>query len=132
MSKKYGRDATIEEISEITGIEADDIVLAIDAGKDVESIYQTVYQSDGSRTYVVDKIAAAKNVCDSENVLDKMVVDQLMDELDENERTLIRMRYYEDKTQMQVAAALGISQVQVSRLEKKILLRMRKSICPNK
>ena len=130
--KKYGRDATIDEIAAATGIETGDVVIAIDAARDVESIYQTAYESDGSKTYVIDKLSSASQENDSDNVIDRIVVEKLIDELDEKEKLLIKMRYFEDKTQTEVAKALGISQVQVSRLEKKILLEMKKSATANK
>ena len=126
MSQQKGRDATVEEISEETGIEVEDIVIAMAAGRDVESIYQTVYQGDGNKIYVVDKLAAAAESETGDVLINRMMLEQMLDDLEENERQLITMRYFEDKTQSQVAEKLGISQVQVSRLEKKILLRMRK------
>ena len=96
--------------------------------KEVESIYKTAYQSDGAQVYIVDKLAAVSEVPASEKLLNHMMLEQMIDSLDETEKCLIRMRYYEDCTQTQVADKLGISQVQVSRLEKKILMRMRKNI----
>ena len=124
--QKYGRDATIEELAEITGISKEDIVMALDASKEVESIYQTAYQGDGTTVFIVDKLAATTQVAQNDGVINKMMIKQLIDNLSDMERDIIRMRYYEDKTQNQVAQALGISQVQVSRMEKKILFRMRK------
>lgn len=126
MSQQKGRDATVEEISEETGIGVEDIVIAMAAGRDVESIYQTVYQGDGNKIYVVDKLAAAAESETGDVLINRMMLEQMLDSLEDNERLLITMRYFEDKTQSEVAAKLGISQVQVSRLEKKILLRMRK------
>ena len=106
----------------------EDIAVATTAGKEVESIYKTAYQSDGAQVYIVDKLAAVSEVPASEKLLNHMMLEQMIDSLDETEKCLIRMRYYEDCTQTQVADKLGISQVQVSRLEKKILMRMRKNI----
>lgn len=128
LAKQNGREASVEEISQATGISVEDIAVASSAGKEVESIYQTAYQSDGAQVYIVDKLAAVSEVPASEKLINHMMLEQLLEGLDETERQLIRMRYYEDKTQTQVAQKLGISQVQVSRLEKKILLRMRKII----
>lgn len=124
--QKYGREATLEEIAELTGISKEDIVMALDASKEVESIYQTVYQGDGNTVFIVDKLAATTQIAPNEGVINKMMLKQLIDNLTDMERDIIRMRYYEDKTQTQVAQKLGISQVQVSRMEKKILFRMRK------
>ena len=128
LAKQNGREASVEEISQATGISVEDIAVASSAGKEVESIYQTAYQSDGAQVYIVDKLAAVSEVPASEKLINHMMLEQPLEGLDETERQLIRMRYYEDKTQTQVAQKLGISQVQVSRLEKKVLLRMRKII----
>lgn len=126
ITQKHGREATLEEIVEITGIPKEDIVMALDASKEVESIYQTAYQGDGNTVFIVDKLAATTQIAPNEGVINKMMIKQLIDNLTDMERDIIRMRYYEDKTQTQVAQKLGISQVQVSRMEKKILFRMRK------
>ncbi len=128
LSGVLGREPTIEELSNKTGIPPEDIVLALDAGKDVESIYQTAYQGDGNQIYVVDKLAASAESSQGEVLINHMMVEQTLNTLDEIDRQIIMMRYYEDKTQSQVAKSLGISQVQVSRMEKKILLKMRKHI----
>ena len=120
-----GREATIEELSAETGISKEDIVVAMEATVEVESIYRTVYQGDGSDVFLVDKLAASKESSYSENLVNKLMLEQLINSLSEMERELIILRYFEEKTQVQVAEYLGISQVQVSRLEKKILLRMR-------
>lgn len=128
LAKTNGREPTAGEISEFTGIPVEDIAIATTAGKEVESIYKTAYQSDGAQVYIIDKLAAVSEVPASEKLLNHMMLEQMIDSLDETEKCLIRMRYYEDCTQTQVADKLGISQVQVSRLEKKILMRMRKNI----
>lgn len=128
LAQRLGRDATIEELADATGLSGEDIIMAMDASKDVESIYQTVYQGDGNTVFVVDKLAASAEISPNEVVINKMMLEQLLEELSDMEKELIKMRYYEDKTQVQVAEKLGISQVQVSRLEKKILIRMRKSV----
>ena len=124
--KKLGREPRISEIAEESGLSEEEITVALEAGAEVESIYKSVYQNDGSEVYLVDKVAGkngqnatafvggAGNVADTEK-----------EELDEKEKKLIEMRYFQDKTQSEVAACMGISQVQVSRLEKKILFKMR-------
>lgn len=134
-----GREPTLEELCEHSGLSKEDIVFALDATKEVESIYATVYQDDGSELYLVDRVAnnpsgylgsvASGSVdYEKETLLNHMLLTQLLSELKEREKQLIYMRYFQNKTQMEVASIMGISQVQVSRLEKKILLRMRKSI----
>ena len=105
-------------------MEREDVVLAMEAGVEVESIYKTVYQSDGNEIQLLDKVAAGggSGVWEDEEkdrLLNHMLLEQLLEELPEADRDLIRMRYFENMTQSEVAKNLGISQVQVSRLEKK-------------
>ncbi|MGN0506340.1 MAG: SigB/SigF/SigG family RNA polymerase sigma factor [Lachnospiraceae bacterium] len=121
-----GRDATMEEIAAATELSIEDIVMAIEANSEIESIYQTVYQGDGNEIYLVDRIPEKKD--ETEKLIDRMTIHQLLDLLEEDERKLIQYRYFEEKTQTAAAELLGISQVQVSRLEKKILLKMRKNM----
>ena len=121
---ELGRDATLEELAAATELSMEDVVTALEAGSEIESIYKTVYQGDGNEIYLVDRIREEKN--EAENLIDRMTVEQLLDGLAEEERLLITSRYFEEKTQVETAKLLGISQVQVSRLEKKILLKMRK------
>ena len=90
----------------------------------MESIYQSVYQNDGNEIYMVDQLAD-KGKDEQEKMLNHLVIKQLIEGLPETEQKLIRLRYYQDKTQTEVAKMLGISQVQVSRMEKKILLGLR-------
>lgn len=123
LSHQLGRDATLEEIAAATELTIEDIVMAMEANVEVESIYKSVYQSDGNEIYLVDKIPERKD--ENEVLLNHMLLEQLMEELNETERELIQLRYFQDKTQMEVAKKLGVSQVQVSRMEKKILIRMR-------
>ena len=141
----YGREATLKELSEETELSVEDIVLALDANVEVESIYKSVYQSDGNEIYLVDQVVGdaggvghsilegsmrgSSVVCEDtekERLLNHMLLEQLLDGLEEKERELIDLRYFQDKTQVEVAKKMGISQVQVSRMEKKILLNLRK------
>ena len=100
--------------------------MSFEAAADVESIYRTVYQGVGSEVCLIDKIVEKRNY--NEESVNRMVIAQIMEELPEKERTLIRMRYFEERTQTDIAAKLGISQVQVSRMEKKILASMKKKL----
>ncbi len=134
---ELGREPTMSEISEGCGLSREDIVLAMEAGCEVESLYAAVYQDDGSEIYLVDKVVQGENGAvgssvvsgsrddEKERLLDHMLLQELLATLSERERQLIHMRYFQNRTQSYVAACMGISQVQVSRLEKKILLRMR-------
>ncbi len=147
LSQEYGREATLQELSEATGLETEDIVMALDANVEVESIYKSVYQSDGNEIYLVDQVVGGSNgvgyssmgqamvntggLCEDtekEKVLNHMLLEQLLGQLDDRERELISMRYFQDKTQVEVARYMGISQVQVSRMEKRILLQMRQEV----
>lgn len=133
------RDPNLQEIMQETELSKEEIVLAMDATKEVESIYASVYQDDGSKLYLADRVADCGNGCvgslaggaedyEKERLLNHILLNQLLDTLTDRERTLIRLRYFQNRTQVEVAGILGISQVQVSRLEKKILLQMRRSI----
>lgn len=121
-----GRDATIEEIAGEAELTVEEVVLALEANVEVESLHKTIYSGDGSEITLEDKLPAGQD--ENEKILNHMLMEQLMATLEEDERELIILRYYEDKTQTEVAKKLGVSQVQVSRLEKKILRRMRSSL----
>lgn len=123
---KVWRDATLQEISAEVGLSVEDIVEAIEANGEVASIYQPVYQSDDSELYLVDQVSDS-GVQKTEELVDHLLIEQLLGELDETEKELIELRYFQDMTQTQIAGQLGISQVQVSRMERKILLRMRQA-----
>ena len=124
--REHQCEPTVEQIAEKTGIEPEEVVMSFEAAADVESIYKTVYQGDGSEVCLIDKIEEKRNY--NEEAVNRMVIQQIMEELPEKERTLIRMRYFEERTQTDIADELGISQVQVSRLEKKILASMKKKL----
>lgn len=129
LSQELGRNATIDEIAVATELTREEIVMAMEANHEVDSIYRVIYQSDGRDISIIDYAAAAcmgAEDQETEALLDHMLLRQLLDGLEEEERRLIEYRYFHDMTQTQVAKCLGISQVQVSRLEKKILQRMRK------
>lgn len=126
MDQELGREPSLMELSQRTGLSMEEIVAALEANSEIESIYKSVYQSDGNEIYLVDRIPEHKN--EHEELMNKMLIEQLLNELGQNERMLIELRYFENKTQVETAGALGISQVQVSRLEKKILLRMRQEL----
>ncbi len=129
LNARLCREATIEEIAHMTGLSIEEIVMATEANREIESIYQTVYGSEGSEMYLVDKfIDEEKNGVESEEIMNQMMVAQALDSLEEREKKLIEMRYFQDKTQTQVAKEMGISQVQVSRMEKKLLQNMRNII----
>lgn len=126
---KFGREATLDELAEFTGLTTEDIVMATEANREVESIQQTICGKDGTQVSLVERLVdEAQSEVAAENIMNRILVGQAMEKLDEMEQRLIRLRFFEDQTQMEVAKELGISQVQVSRLEKKILIRMRENL----
>ena len=119
-----GREPTIEELAEKMQIDKEEIVEALEAGSEVESIYKPIHQKEGNEIRLMDKLEEKEHR--EEKILDHMLLQQLLGTLEKEESTLIYMRYFQDKTQSQVGKELGISQVQVSRMEKKIMENLRK------
>ena len=118
-----GREPTIEEIAAEVGASKEEVAASIEAGAEVESLYKTVNQNDENSLCLMDKIEDQDE--SQEKLLNHMVLEKLIGQLGEKEKEIILRRYYKNETQTQVAKALDISQVQVSRLEKKILKQMR-------
>ena len=122
LRQEGGREPTISEIAEYTGISEENIIIAEEAGREGESIYAESYSERVSEQAEIDD--------EKDRLIDRILLDELLDSLAEQERELIKLRYFSDKTQTEVAKVLGISQVQVSRLEKKVLVKMRKkAVC---
>ena len=116
------QEPTIEELEKVCDLTKEEIVMAMDASRNVESIDKEMYSKDSSYT-LMDLAEDDTNI--EETVLNKIMVQQLMDMLESKERKIINLRYFKNKTQSQVAKEMGMTQVQVSRLEKKILNSMR-------
>ena len=127
LGNKLNREPTLAEVAKESGLSMEEVVLAMEANVQVESIYKSVYQNDGNEIFMVDQLADEKQN-EQESILNHLVIKQLINDLPQKEQKLINLRYYQNKTQTEVARALGISQVQVSRMEKKILLSMRHKI----
>lgn len=122
--RKYGREPQISEISEKLGITEDDVIMALESSRDVESIFSTVYQNDGNPVFLIDKLSENN---ESEKFTDIITIKEILGKLEPKERSIIFMRYFEDKTQTEISKILGISQVQVSRIEKKVVENIRKN-----
>lgn len=118
-----GREPTIEEIAEHIGSSREEVAASLEAGAEVESIYRPISREDENGGCLIDRIAEKES--QNENLLNRMMLAELLKELNEQEREIIRARYFENKTQTVIAEQLGISQVQVSRLEKRILRELR-------
>jgi len=123
LSVELGREPTVDELASHMGICTEELAAALDSGAEVESLYKTIYRGDGNDICLMDKLEEVKSC--QEEILNRVVLTELMEGLKPEERRIIVMRYFEDRTQTQIAGLLGISQVQVSRLEKKILKSMR-------
>ena len=117
------REPTIGELAQHTGLSTEEIVMTMEAGARVESIYSEDYYEEGENPGGAYYEDSEKNP-----VLDRILIHQLIESLEESDRRLIWLRYFQEKTQVETAGILGISQVQVSRLEKKILCRMRQML----
>ena len=120
LTKSLGRSPTISEIAEGLDISAEEAVHALDAAKNPQSIHETVFENDGDPITLLDQIADENNTW-----FDQITIEEAINELTDRERLIVYLRYYKDQTQSTVAKRLGISQVQVSRLEKKILEDMK-------
>ena len=123
---QLGREPALSELSEATGLETEDIVMALDANVEVESIYKTVGSGEDQNLCLLDKLPDEREM--QEELLNSMVLGQLLKQLNEKDREIIIKRYFDNQTQSQIAAELNISQVQVSRLEKRILRQMRECL----
>ena len=122
---KYGQEIKLEEISKILKVSKEEIAAALDSVNCVDSIYDSCNNDDNNCT-ILDKLQSS---CDDEkNLVDKIVLKQAIEKLNERERTIIMLRYFKGSTQSQVAKILGISQVQVSRIEKKVLQNMKEML----
>lgn len=126
LQNQWGREPTVSELAERLKIEQEELVMALDAGGDVESLHKPIYQKDGQEIRLMDKLEEKEQ--QEERILNHMMLQQLLGSLEKEERTLIYMRYFQEKTQAEVGKELGISQVQVSRMEKKIMSHMRRQI----
>ena len=125
---KQGKEPKIQEIAKELKVNLDDVILAMEATNSVESIEGTkhINNKDGKSISLLDTLSTEKN--EEETITNKLAIGQLLKELKDREKEIILLRYYKEKTQAQVAKILGISQVQVSRLERKILENMKRKM----
>ena len=120
----YTKDPTVTEIADEIGVSKEDIVLAMEAIQSPVSLYEPVYSEGGDTLYIMDQVSDKKNK--EENWVQHIALHEAMEHLDTRERRIINMRFFECKTQMETAEEIGISQAQVSRLEKNALKSMKK------
>lgn len=123
LEKKMGREPTTSEIAEEIGVSEEELVMAMESGAQVESLQQIVYHGDNSDISLMDRVEEEENR--SEKIIDKLFLAEILRNLEKEDRELLYKRYFQDKTQSVIADEMGISQVQVSRLEKRILKKIR-------
>lgn len=121
--KEHLKEPTIDEIAKEIHIEKEMIVYALDAIQNPVSLYEPVYTEGGDTLYVMDQISDRKNKED--NWIENLSLQNAMDRLGSRERKIVELRYFQGKTQMEVSEEIGISQAQVSRLEKNALRTMK-------
>ncbi|MCI5870194.1 MAG: RNA polymerase sporulation sigma factor SigF [Dorea sp.] len=126
LQEQWGRDPTITELAEQLGVEREELTMAMEASGDIESLHKPIYQKEGQEIRLMDKLPQKEE--GEDKILNHMLLKQLLEHLDKEERQLIYLRYFANQTQSQVGKEMGISQVQVSRLEKKILKNLRERL----
>lgn len=119
--KEHGETPTLSEIAEILDVKLEDVILSSDALRDPASLHEQLYESEGDSLTLMDQLRDDR----SENVFDHIPLRDVITKLNKRDQTIIYMRYYLDYTQSDIAERIGISQVQVSRLEKKILAQLK-------
>lgn len=127
LSKKNNQSPSISELASETGYSREDIIQALEADKNPASIYQTINPDSNNELYLLDSLANESAEKEIDN-FDKLELVEVLRRLDKRSRKIIFLRYFEDKTQQEIAEEIGVSQVQVSRLEKKILKELRMSL----
>lgn len=123
LTVQLGREPSIEEIADATGVEREEIIMAMEASAELESLQKSVYQSDGNEICLEDKVEDRRDAVSE--LMNHVLLENVLKVLDPEEKSLIHMRYYEEMTQSQIAAKMQKTQVQISRMEKKILKKMR-------
>ena len=123
LEKELGREPEMEEIAQSAQLSVDEVVMSLESGAEVESLHKIIYQGDGNDISLMDRLQEKENGQDA--ALNRIFLDEILKKLDARERQLIYMRYFKDMTQTEIAVEMGISQVQVSRMEKRILKQLK-------
>ena len=125
---RTGEEIKIEDIQKELKISKEDVMLALEASRSVESIESATYvnNKNGNSINLIDKLSSSKN--EQEILTNKLAIKEMINKLEKRDKEVILLRYYKEKTQAQVAKILGVTQVQVSRIERKILEKMKKQL----
>ena len=123
---QHQKEPTVEEIAKILGIRREDVAFALDAILEPVSLYEPVYSDSGDTVCVMDQVKDSRN--NDEMWVERIALKEAVGHLSERERKILSMRFFQGKTQMEVSAEIGISQAQVSRLEKNALLQIRREL----
>ena len=123
LEKELGREPVMQEIAQSAQLSVDEVVMSLESGAEVESLHKIIYQGDGNDISLMDRLQEKENGQDA--ALNRIFLDEILKKLDARERQLIYMRYFKDMTQTEIAVEMGISQVQVSRMEKRILKQLK-------
>jgi RNA polymerase sporulation-specific sigma factor len=123
---QHQKEPTVEEIAQILGIKREDVVFALDAIVDPISLYEPVYTDGGDALCVMDQVRDNKNT--DESWLEQIALREAMERLSDREKRILSLRFFEGKTQMEVSARIGISQAQISRLEKNASQKIKREL----
>ncbi len=126
MERNIGREPTISELAAELDVTKEDLVLAINSQNTTQSLHEVLNQNEGSPIMLIDKVPDEEE--EELSIINKILLKEMLSTLEKKERQIIVLRYFKEMTQGQIAEILGISQVQVSRIEKKILLKLRERI----
>lgn len=126
LSKENGKEATIEEVAKELNISAEDVILSLESTTKPNYLYETIHQDDGSPVLLIDKIGDNRDY--GNEIIDRVALKDVISKLEPRSRQVIIFRYFKDMTQNQIAKVLGISQVQVSRIEKKVLKELKENL----
>lgn len=126
LEKELGREPVLEEIAAAAELSVEEALISLESGDEVESLHKIIYQGDGNDISLMDRLQEKENGQDL--ALNRIFLDEILQKLKVKERQLIYMRYFKDMTQTEIAAELGISQVQVSRMEKRILKQLKEQL----
>ena len=125
MANEKGAQPSLGELAGALEVSPEELLMAMDAGRDVESIYQMVHRGEREPVLMIDKLQTEE---DSGGIVDSIAIKQVIESLKPKEQQIVYLRYFHDKTQSEIAREIGVSQVQISRLEKRILQTIRERL----